>query len=67
VSSTVKDLVVGSGLRFEDRGIHATGNPLGNPVLATGSAGMPLVGPRTRRDLRRCAQGSPAGRVVSYF
>jgi len=23
VSSTVKDLVVGSGIRFEDRGIHA--------------------------------------------
>jgi class 3 adenylate cyclase len=23
VSSTVKDLVAGSGLRFEDRGVHA--------------------------------------------
>jgi class 3 adenylate cyclase len=40
VSSTVKDLVVGSGLRFEDRGIHrrpslVSQRPLGNPQGAS--------------------------------
>jgi hypothetical protein len=43
------------------------GNPVGNPVIVMVPAGMRPGGRQTRLDLRRCAQGALARRVVSYF
>ena len=49
VSSTVKDLVVGSGLRFGDRGERALKGVPGHVASVRGDWGRP---PRTRRPAR---------------